>query len=165
MDFEDVARVAVPADSIPERQMPLAWSPWSRLQSSFSLALTPREPGVFALAEQVLADGENAGPGNRRMLALFQVSAADDVAYALDRLFASPLRERLEAGQCFVRYALIADRARRDAVAAALRNWLTASAEAATGIANSASPNCESKEAQETKRTELTLATAQPAGF
>ena len=164
MDFEDVARVAVPVDSIPEWQMPLAWSPWSRLQSSFSLALTPREPGVFALAEQVIADGGSAPLGNRRMLALFQVGAADDVAHVLGRLFASDLRDRLESGDCFVRYALIPDRTRRDAVATALHNWLAASAEAASGIASSA-PKRVIEETQEGKREDVTVPPPLPAGF
>ncbi len=157
MDFEDVARVAAPL--APEWQMPLAWSPWSRLQSSFSLALTPREPGVFALAEQVIAQGTTAQVGNRRLLALFRVEAADDVAHALGRLFASPLRDRLEAGACFVRYALIPDRTHRDAVAAALHNWLAVSAEAASGIASSAMP----KRTQEEKQEGVTV--PPPAGF
>ncbi len=164
MDFEDVARVAVPVDSTPEWQMPLAWSPWSRLESSFSMALTPREPGVFALAEQVIADGGSAQLGNRRMLALFQVAAADDVAHALGRLFASELRGRLESGECFVRYALIPDRSRRDAVAAALHNWLAASAEAATGIAGSA-PKRAPEVKQESRREDVTVPPPLPAGF
>ncbi len=160
MEFEDIAGVAFTARSVPEWQASVVWSRWSRLQSSFSLALTPREPGVFALAEQVIQDG-NGALGNRRMLALFQVEAADDVAHALGRLFASPLRERFETGACFVRYALIPDRMRRDAVAAALHDWLAASAEAASGIASSAIP----KRGPEDNREGVIVPPPLPAGF
>lgn len=122
----------------------LEWSRWWRLQSSFGLALTPSQPGVYALAEEVIApgeagvpDGPGVGPlGSKRMLALFQVAAAEDLARALDRLFtpASPLRERIEAGRCFVRYAVVPDPAQRQAVSVALENWLAASSETASAV-------------------------------
>lgn len=118
-------------------QAPLAWSPWSRCQSSFSLALTPHLPGVFALAEEVVATDDSAPDARQRML---QVSATDDLAQALDRLFvpSSPLRARLESGRCFVRYAVVPDRAQREAVYVALLHWLAASSEVACGLGQSA---------------------------
>lgn len=117
-------------------QAPLAWSPWSRCQSSFSLALTPHLPGVFALAEEVVATDDSAPDARKRMLALLQVSATDDLAQALDRLFvpSSPLRARLESGRCFVRFAVVPDRAQREAVYIALLHWLAASSEVACGL-------------------------------
>jgi len=117
-------------------QAPLAWSEWSRCQSSFSLALTPYLPGVFALAEEVVAADDSAPDARKRMLALLQVSATDDLAQALDRLFlpSSPLRARLESGRCFVRFAVVPDRAQREAVYVALLHWLAASSEVASGL-------------------------------
>jgi len=120
-------------------QAPLAWSEWSRCQSSFSLALTPYLPGVFALAEEVVAADESLPDARKRALALLQVSATDDLAQALDRLFlpSSPLRPRLESGRCFVRYAVVPDRAQREAVYVALLHWLAASSEVASGLGQS----------------------------
>ncbi|HYN15295.1 MAG TPA: hypothetical protein VES66_05845 [Terriglobales bacterium] len=117
-------------------QAPLAWSSWSRCQSSFSLALTPYLPGVFALAEEIVAADDSLPDARKRMLALLQVSATDDLAQALDRLFlpSSPLRARLESGRCFVRFAVVPDRAQREAVYVALLHWLAASSEVASGL-------------------------------
>lgn len=112
----------------------LAWSPWSRCQSSFSLALTPRLPGLFVLAEEVVAPPE---AGGRRLLALFRVEAADDLARALDRLFASgsDLRARIKTGRIFVRYAVVPDLAQRDAAFQAMQNWLATTADSAAAPA------------------------------
>ena len=121
-------------------QAPLAWSLWSRCRSSFSLALTPHLPGVFALAEEIAAADDSAPDARKRMLALLQVSATDDLAQALDRLFlpSSPLRARLESGRCFVRFAVVPDRAQREAVYVALLHWLAASSEIASGLGRDA---------------------------
>ena len=45
------------------------------------------------------------------MLALFQISETDDLGMALGRLFlpGAPEGERLAAGRCFARYAVIED--------------------------------------------------------
>jgi hypothetical protein len=128
---EGVARVMI--------QAPLAWSEWSRCHSSFSLALTPYLPGVFALAEEIVTADESLPDARKRALALLQVSATDDLAQALDRLFlpSSPVRVRLESGRCFVRYAVVPDRAQREAVYVALLHWLAASSEVASGMGQS----------------------------
>ena len=57
------------------------------------------------------------------MLALFQISETDDLGMALGRLFlpGSPQRERLAAGRCFARYAVIEDATQRHAAYAALQ--------------------------------------------
>jgi hypothetical protein len=127
---------AVAPDRVIDVQAPLAWSGWSRCQSSISLALTPRLPGVFALAEEVVATDDSVPDARQRMLGLLQVSATDDLAQALDRLFvpSSPLRARLESGRCFVRYAVVPDRAQREAVYIALLHWLAASSEVASSL-------------------------------
>jgi len=114
----------------------LEWSRWSRCQSSISLALTPPLPGIFALAEEVISENESALVGNRRMIAVFDVQATDDLSHTLHGLFASgsPLRARIESGRCFVRYAVVPVRTQREAACVALRHWLAASTEAGSAI-------------------------------
>jgi hypothetical protein len=56
----------------------LQWSNWFRCQDSFSLVLAPCKPGIFALGEEVIAPGELAVGEGKRMLALFQISEAED---------------------------------------------------------------------------------------
>lgn len=115
----------------------LTWSRWTRCESSFSLALAPHQPGLFALAEEVVPAGE---AGTRRLLAVFEIAAADDLAHALGRLFtaASPWREHLLTGRCFVRFAVVADLAERDAACAALQAWLAQAADIPAASARSA---------------------------
>ena len=128
----------------------LQWSNWSRCQDSLSFLLAPCKPGFFALGEEVLAPGElavlrttsepsEASPTEgKRMLALFQISEADDLGMALGRLFLSrsPERERLASGRCFARYVVIEDPVQRGAAYAALQRWMASSAEAISGMAN-----------------------------
>jgi hypothetical protein len=111
----------------------LAWSRWFRCDSSFSVLLVPGKPGIFALGEEVIAPGETAAMDGKRMLALFQISAAEDLGMALGRMFlpGSTLRERLEAGRCFARYTVIEDAAQRQAALGALHEWMESTAEAA----------------------------------
>jgi len=110
----------------------LEWSRWSRCESSFNLLLAPQQPGIFALAEEVM----DVAAGGRRMLAVLEIAAAEDLARTLSSLFssASALRERLLSGRCFVRYAVVPDAAQREAITAQLQQWAAASAEAATGF-------------------------------
>lgn len=113
-------------ESMPEAiDQRLRWSAWSRCESSFSLWPVPASPGVFVVAEEVLAAGETV-LGEKRVLAVQTVEAAADLSRALARLFVAdnPAREPLKAGRCFIRYAVIADHDERAAVCAALRNWL-----------------------------------------
>jgi hypothetical protein len=114
----------------------LQWSSWFRCQDSFSLVLSPCKPGLFALGEEVIAPGEMAVGEGKRMLALFQVSEADDLGMALGRLFLSrnPDRERLTNGRCFARYVVIEDANQRGTALAALQRWMASSAEAASGV-------------------------------
>jgi hypothetical protein len=115
----------------------LQWSKWFRCESGFSVLLAPSKPGVFALGEEMIAPGGAAPAGGRRRLALFRISDAEDLGMALGRLFLSgtPEREKLAAGNCFVRYAVIEDAAQRQAAHAALLEWMEAASEAATGVA------------------------------
>ena len=106
----------------------LQWSRWFSCESSFSVALAPCQAGIFALGEEIISPGE---AGGKRMLALFHISEATDISIALGSmfLFGSPVRERLESGRCFTRYAVIEDAAERGQAATALQQWMTSSAE------------------------------------
>lgn len=103
----------------------LSWSPWFRCELNENLLRVPSTPGIVALAEEVgaLADSEN------RVLAVFEFAEANDLGAALVQLFSpsSPQRERLRSGRCLARVAAVADPTERQAVAAALRDWLHAS--------------------------------------
>jgi len=100
----------------------LQWSRWFRCDSSFSVLLAPAKPGIFALAEEVTAAAENS----KRMLALFEIKETDDIGMALGRLFlpGNPLREKLETGKCFARYAVIEDSAERSTAYKVFERWL-----------------------------------------
>ena len=108
------------------------WSRWFRCESSFSVLLVPAKPGIFALGEEVVP----AGDGSKRMLALFEITETADLGIGLSRLFSpgNPWLEKLNAGRCFARFAVIEDAAQRSAVCAAFRRWMQDSAEAASGI-------------------------------
>ena len=126
----------------------LQWSNWFRCQDSFSLVLAPCKPGILALGEEVATfcgaseprsrhpeRSEGSPSEGKRMLALFQISEADDVGMALGRLFLSgnPVRERFASGRCFARYVVIEDANQRRTALTALQRWMASSAEAATG--------------------------------
>lgn len=111
--------------------MEMNWSRWFRCESSFGLLLVPNQPGVFALAEEVVSS-----PNGRRMLAVFEVDESDDLALSLSRMFAigSPWREKLAEGKCFARYAVAPGLADRRAAADALKQWLAAQRDLATQV-------------------------------
>jgi hypothetical protein len=111
------------------------WSRWFRCADSFSLLLVSSKPGVFALGEEIVAP---EATGDKRLLGLFQLSETDDLGMALGRLFlpGSPVRDRLAAGRCFARYAVIEDPAQRHAAYAALQRWLSSTSESELGTEN-----------------------------
>lgn len=114
----------------------LEWSRWFRCESSFGLWLVPNQPGLFALGEEVLAPGENAATGGKRMLAIFHIAETRDLGIALGRMFASthPLYDRVSRGRCFARCAVVTDAAERATCLAAFQRWLNSSAETASGF-------------------------------
>jgi hypothetical protein len=114
--------------------MEMSWSRWFRCESSFGLLLVPNQPGVYALAEEVTE--KPVAPQTRRMLAVFEVNEAQDLAQALSRLFAagSPWRQRLSERNCFVRFAVSRDALERKAAASALRHWMNTRRESAAQI-------------------------------
>ncbi len=111
--------------------MEMNWSRWFRCGSSFGLLLVPNQPGVFALAEEVVS-----APNGRRMLAVFEVDESDDLALSLSRMFAvgSRWREKLAEGKCFARYAVAPGLADRRAAADALKQWLEAQRDLASQV-------------------------------
>jgi hypothetical protein len=113
--------------------MEMNWSRWFHCESSFGLLLVPSQPGVFALAEEVVQAAE---PQARRMLAVFEVAEADDLSRAMSRLFAagSPWREKMAQVKVYVRYAIAPGIADRRTAAMALKNWLSAQREVASQI-------------------------------
>jgi hypothetical protein len=130
-----------------EINMEMNWSRWFRCESSFELLLVPNQPGVFALAEEV---AQAAGPYSRRMLAVFEVQEAEDLAWAMSRLFAatSPLRAKLEQARCYVRYSVAPSTADRRAAAAALRTWLHSQREVASQVFEQSSEAAEGRAAE-----------------
>jgi hypothetical protein len=113
--------------------MEMNWSRWFHCESSFGLLLVPSQPGVFALAEEVV---QAVGPQSRRMLAVFEVAEAEDLSRAMSRLFAagSPWREKMAQVKVYVRYAIAPGIADRRTAATALKNWLSAQKEVASQI-------------------------------
>jgi hypothetical protein len=111
--------------------MEMNWSRWSQCQSSFELLLVPNQPGIFALAEEVVQSA-----GSRRMLAVFEIQEADDLSRAMSRLFAagSQWREKMAESRCYVRYAVVANAADRKTSTMALKNWLSSQRETASQI-------------------------------
>jgi hypothetical protein len=126
-----------PSSRLATRPPALQWSKWFRCETSFSLLLVPEQPGVYAVAEEILAPGESAAARGKRELTLIQFAKAENLARALSRLFtpASPLYQRIAAGGCFLRYAVVEDEATRQTVCATLQAWLAASAEVLTPTA------------------------------
>jgi len=115
--------------------MEMNWSRWFRCESSFELLLVPKQPGIYALAEEIV---QPAGPSVRRMLAVCEVEETDDLARALSRLFApgSRWRQRLANARCYLRYAVAPEAAERHGAAMALKNWLNSQREVAAQVFN-----------------------------
>lgn len=113
--------------------MEMNWSRWFRCESSFGLLLVPSQPGIYALAEEMV---QPSGPYSRRMLAVFEVDETEDLARALNRLFTpvSPWRQKLAEGRCYLRYAVADNADERRGAASALKNWLQSQREIAGQI-------------------------------
>jgi hypothetical protein len=81
-------------------------------------------------------DAQRLTPAPRRLLAVTQFFEDDDMAFVLDRILSreNPLRARLTSGRYFVRFVVVEDQTQRRSICAALNQWMTNSAEKATGI-------------------------------
>jgi hypothetical protein len=113
----------------------LHWSRWFRCDTSLDLLLVPSRAGLLAIAEELIPPGETAAAGGKRMLAVLQVSASDDLAISISRLFAPnhPLREGMVSVRIFARYTVVEDDSQREVAQTAFQRWLTTSAEIASG--------------------------------
>ena len=161
---ESLARFGV-STAVDHRR--LHWSRWVRCESSSGVFLAPSKPGLFALGEEIVAPS-----GGKRILALFQISETEDLGFALGRLFLPGTREqqRLASGKCFVRYAIVEEAAQRKTAHSALQEWMTSSAEAASGFIHEASMSCalgNSQEEVSDRNFELEFGTPEllPSGF
>jgi hypothetical protein len=133
----------------------LRWSRWFRCESPHSLLQVPSKPGVFALAEEIANVGTTAlgcpaerssaadsyqdaalADEPRRMLAVTHFFEDDDMAFVLDRMLTkeNPLRAPLNSGRYFIRFVIIEDRFQRRQIYNSLSQWLSDSAEKASGI-------------------------------
>ena len=72
----------------------------------------------------------------RRMLAVTHFFEDDDMAFVLDRMLTreNPLRGPLNSGRYFIRFVIIEDRFQRRQIYDSLAQWLSDSAEKASGI-------------------------------
>ncbi len=72
----------------------------------------------------------------RRMLAVTHFFQDDDIAFVLDRMLTkdNPLRRYLNSGRCFIRFVIIEDRFHRRQIHNSLAQWLSDSAQKASGI-------------------------------
>jgi len=123
----------------------LQWSQWFPCHDSLSVLLAPCKPGLFALGEEVIPPGELAVGEGKRMLALFQISEANDLGMALGRLLlsGSPLRQRVASGRCFARYVVVEDPTQRQTAHTALQRWMSSSAQVPSGIAQATSDDAQ----------------------
>jgi hypothetical protein len=99
-----------------------------------------------ALAAPGIADGtQTSDAAPRRMLAVLQFAEDDDMAFTLDRMFTriNPMRARLASGKCFLRFVVIEDQTQRRNICAALNQWMSNSAEKATGLPSDFSSSVE----------------------
>ncbi|MGA2859297.1 MAG: hypothetical protein ABSE40_20715 [Candidatus Sulfotelmatobacter sp.] len=102
-----------------------AGSAWDRVSD-------PVGPGIARLDSAASTDT----PAQRRMLAVTQVFADDDMAFVLDRMLSreNPMRARLVSGHYFVRFVIIEDEAQRRSICNALNQWIADSGEKISGI-------------------------------
>ena len=130
----------------------LKWSKWFRCESSFSLARVPGKPGVYALAEEL-----NATAIDKRMLALFRISVAEDLAVALGRMFqpGSPERDCISSGRSFARFVVIEDPEQRSFALTALQQWMSESAETTSGVADEFGDKTENRDRETENWVEL----------
>jgi len=113
---------------VEERGFSSALSASGAYQGMASSMSKPTTPGEVASA----ADG----PHTRRMLAVTHFFQDDDMAFVLDRMLTkeNPLRAYLNCGRCFIRFVIIEDPFHRRQIHNSLAQWLSDSAQKASGI-------------------------------
>ena len=108
------------------------WSDWTPLESALSLQ-APSNPGIFVVAES-LPQHNLTQPEARQSLdgrkadalGVLKIGHTNDLGVEIARLcFHSPLRDRIAAGNCLIRFAAVNDDAQRVSSCAALQQWFT----------------------------------------
>jgi hypothetical protein len=127
-----LARYGIEARFDPSR---VQWSAWLSVDDRLALLQVPGKAGLFALAEELAAPADD-GIGNRRLLALFEISEADDLGLTLGRRFLAP-GPRLVGKKYFTRYAVIEDDRQRLSAYLAFRRWVATQKESASGLVRS----------------------------
>jgi hypothetical protein len=151
------ARHGIEARFDPSR---VQWSSWFSVDDRLALLQVPGKAGLFALAEELAAPAAD-GLASKRILALFEISQADDLGLILGRRFLSP-GPRLVGKKYFTRYAVIEDDRQRLSAYLAFRRWVATQKESASGFARSgpeqftpdASPASGSANASSNKETQ-----------
>ncbi len=147
------AALACPERPIAERRGVERGSQAERSSAAFS-ASAPFSAGAAFLGGAALQRCEPqpqrdaalaAEVPSKRMLAVIQFSEDDNMAFVLDRMFThvNPMRARLHAGNCFVRFVVVEDQSQRRSICAALNQWMRNSAEKASGLPSDFSSSLE----------------------
>ncbi|HEX8818030.1 MAG TPA: hypothetical protein VF753_21255 [Terriglobales bacterium] len=127
-----LARYGIEAPFDPSR---VQWSAWVAVEDHLALLQVPGKAGLYALAEELSAPAAE-GIANKRVLALFEISEAEDLGLTLGRRFLSP-GPRLVGKKYFTRYAVIEDDRQRLSAYLAFRRWVATQKEAGSGLARS----------------------------
>jgi hypothetical protein len=126
-----LARNGIEARFDPNR---VQWSNWFSVDDRLAVLHVPGKPGLFALAEELTAPLNE--PAGKRVLGLFEISAAEDLGVTLGRRFLTP-GPRLVGRKYFARYAVIEDDRQRHSAYLAFQRWVAAQKEAGSGLARS----------------------------
>jgi hypothetical protein len=110
------------------------WSHWVPIDPNLCLT-APCHPGLFVIAERLVSHkvprSGSADPAVQ--LAILKVGQTKDLGIEMARLcYDSPLYDRINAGRCLVRFAVVDDDAQRVSSCAALQQWFTHGFEATT---------------------------------
>jgi hypothetical protein len=110
------------------------WSLWVPIDPNLCLT-APCHPGLFVIAEHLVSHKvPRSVSANRAVqLAILKVGQTKDLGVEMARLcYDSPLYDRINAGRCLVRFAVVDDDAQRVSSCAALQQWFTHAFEAST---------------------------------
>ena len=138
-------------------------APWAVQRIEASGPAGDRSPDCTAPEAQ--SPKPEAAVEGRRMLAVTKFFEDDDMAFTLDRMLSwqNPMRGRLESGRFFIRYVAIDDPAQRHSICAALNQWISSSAELATGIGSHFATSLEVTPAEMTLASENVASSSAPA--
>jgi len=106
------------------------WSAWTPLDPNLCLS-APCHPGLYVIAERMVPHTVSANPTTQ--LVILKIGQTKDLGVEMARFcYHSPLHDRINAGRCLVRFAVVDEDAQRAASCAALQQWFTHSLETST---------------------------------